>query len=318
MKRIILTVGPSLLHKFPIRNFHQSNYIYRINGAHGSIGHIRDDLKEIRKQVPKAEILIDLPGNKVRTANLKHSIHLDVSKQFSLSNDETNYPGFYAHLKKGDVVWANDSIFKFTVKQASKREVIFTSHSKGILHNNKGLHVRGIHGAIPFLFQKDKELIKLANRHEVSHVGLSFVRNINDIKMAKALISKGVQVISKVETKEAVRNVDSILKIVDYILVDRGDLSTEIGLEKVPAYQKYIVDRALFYNKKVFLATQFLKTMETNPIPTIAEVVDLYNTFKMGVYGIQLSEETAIGAHVDKCLSTLHGMLREIIHELKS
>ena len=90
-----------------------------------------------------------------------------------------------------------------------------------------------------------------------------------------------------------------------------------IGLEKVPAYQKFIVDRALFYNKKVFLATQFLKTMETSPIPTIAEVVDLYNTFKMGVYGIQLSEETAIGAHVDQCLAIIQRVLQEIIHELK-
>lgn len=317
MKRIIVTVGPSLLHKFPIRDHHQRHYIYRINGAHGSYHGIERDIHEIRRQVPTADILIDLPGNKVRTANLKRPIRLRASKPFSLKAHETNYPAFHRHLKKGDVVWANDSIFRFTVEKATKDRIVFRSHSNGTLLNNKGLHVRGIHRSIPFLFQRDLDLIALANKHRIAFVGLSFVRHVRDIREAMVLIDPGIQVISKVETLSAVRNLDSILKEVEHILVDRGDLSTEIGLEKVPAFQKFIVDRALFFNRKVFLATQFLKTMETNPIPTIAEVVDLYNTFKMGVYGIQLSEETAIGAYVGQCLATIHGMLREIIHELK-
>ena len=72
--------------------------------------------------------------------------------------------------------------------------------------------------------------------------------------------------ISKVETKAAVDNLESILMEVDHILIDRGDLSTEIGLNKVPIYQKHIIDKSLFHDKKVFLATQFLKSMEFNPV----------------------------------------------------
>jgi pyruvate kinase len=317
MKRIIVTVGPSLLHKVPIRELHRANYLYRINGAHGTTASIEGYLREIRRQVPAAEILMDLPGNKVRTANLQRPIQLKTGRSFVLKSYETNYPVFYRHLRKGDVVWANDSIFKFTVEKVARERILFRSHSNGTLLNNKGLHVRGIHASIPFLFQRDLDLIALANKHRIDFVGLSFVRHVRDIREAMKKIDGGVQIISKVETLSAVKNLDSILKAVEYILVDRGDLSTEIGLEKVPAFQKFIVDRALFFNKKVFLATQFLKTMETNPVPTIAEVVDLYNTFKMGVYGIQLSEETAVGAHVEKCLATIDGMLREIIHELK-
>ncbi len=317
MKKIIVTIGPSLLDNHLIRDIHTKNYIYRINGAHGDIHQIERYIQQILTEVPNAEVLLDLPGNKIRLENLNQPLQLKQLEKFTLSADQINYPDFYHHLKKGDVVWANDSIFKFIVHEVDRQHVVFESHSDGVLTNNKGLHVRGIHHGIPFLFQKDKELLELAGRHRLSYLGLSFVRNIEDILEVRNKVDSSIQLISKIETAEAVRNIDSILNFVDYVLVDRGDLSTEVGLSKVPSYQKYIVERGLFFNKKVFLATQFLKTMEVNPIPTIAEVIDLYNTLKMGVYGIQLSEETAIGAHPVKCLSVIHDLLNEIVQELK-
>ena len=99
---------------------------------------------------------------------------------------------------------------------------------------------------------------------------------------------------------------------IEFILIDRGDLSTEIGIEKIPAYQRFIVNKALFCNKKVFLATQFLKSMELNPIPTIPEVIDLYNTLSSGIYGVQMSEETAIGQHPKECLDIIIKLMDEI------
>ena len=102
---------------------------------------------------------------------------------------------------------------------------------------------------------------------------------------------------------------------VQFIWVDRGDLSTEIGIEKIPAYQTFILNKATFYNKKVFLATQFLKNMELNPIPTIPEVIDMYNTLRSGVYGLQLSEETAIGKYPKECLHTIVKLMDEIDSE---
>ena len=98
-------------------------------------------------------------------------------------------------------------------------------------------------------------------------------------------------------------------------MVDRGDLSTEVGIEKIPAYQAHILNKALYFNKKVFLATQFLKNMEINPIPTIPEVIDLYNTLQMGIYGIQMSEETAVGKYPKECLEMIAKLMDEI--ELK-
>jgi len=315
MKRVIATVGPSLLQKFPISKIHQDKYIYRINGAHGDKKSIIQTIAEIRSQVKHAEILIDLPGNKIRT-KLRNSIQLQIETDFSINHEDFNYDHFHTHLKIGDEVYANDSIFKFIVKEITSDTIIFKSLSNGLLLTNKGLHVREIHADIPFLFEKDLELIEIANSQKVSYVGLSFVRNVDDIQYAKSLIGKDVSIISKVETLAAVKNLDSILQVVDNILVDRGDLSTEIGIEKIPIFQKYILDKGNFYNKKVFLATQFLKNMEEKPLPTFPEVIDLYNTMKSGVHGIQLSEETAIGHYPYECLNLLENVMNEIIKEI--
>lgn len=318
MKKIIATVGPSLLHTTPLIDVHNERNIYRINGAHGTIDDIEKYILEIQSQVKDAKILMDLPGNKVRTAGFENGfIDIEENKVFSLSFEQMNYVKFYSHLNVGDTVWANDSIFRFTVQNidTDKKIIELMSHSTGRLLNNKGMHVRGIHKNIPFLFEKDKNLIKLANKHNLYCVGLSFVRTKADVLEAKNLINEGITIISKIETIAAVDNLVDILTEVEYILIDRGDLSTEIGLAKVPAYQKYIIDKALFYGKKVFLATQFLKSMELNPIPTIPEVIDMYNTLKSGVYGIQMSEETAVGKYPKNCLDTIVGLMDEIDNE---
>lgn len=314
MKKLIITVGPALLN-INLREIHNNGYIYRINGAHGTSDQVRQYVKNIRSQVPKADILLDLPGNKIRTANLARPIEVRQNKIFSLTTDQTNFPSLVKYLRAGNNVLADDSTLSFTVINASKDAVEFESNSNGQLRNNKGLHVRGIHGKIPFLFQKDKELTSLANELKISHVGLSFVRNAKDIRTAKQFIDPEITVVSKIETRAAVDNLNEILNAVDHILIDRGDLSTDIGLEKVPACQKFIIEKTNFFNKKVFLSTQFLKNMEEKPVPTIAEIIDLYNTFKMGVYGIQLSEETSIGKFPKECLNVVSKVLQQIESE---
>jgi pyruvate kinase len=318
MKKIIVTVGPSLLYRTPLCEVHNENYIYRINGAHGDVAETEAHLLEIRRQLPQAAILIDLPGNKVRTANLESPIVLTPNAHFRLPSRCVNYPNFYRHLEKGMVAWANDSTYQLVVEEANEREITFLSRSEGLLQNNKGLHVRGIHHDFPFLFEKDRQLIELANRHRVSYLGLSFVRDAEDIKLAMRLVSGEIEIISKVETLASIQNLNSILEKIDHILLDRGDLSTEVGLAKVPAYQDFVIGRAHLFNKRVFLATQVLKNMEERPLPTIAEIIDLYNSIKKGIYGIQLSEETAIGKYPKECLEAIHMVFEEITCETKS
>jgi pyruvate kinase len=318
MKKVIVTVGPSLLYRIPLGEVHDDKYIYRINGAHGSVADTETHLLEIKRQVPQAAILIDLPGNKIRTSNLESPLVFSSTAPFRLPSSCLNYPCFYRHLHKGMVAWANDSMYQFVVEAANEREITFLSKTDGTLGNNKGLHVRNIHAELPFLFEKDRQLIQLANRYHTDYIGLSFVRHAEDIKFARRLVADGIEIISKVETLASVQNLNLILENVEYILIDRGDLSTDVGLAKVPAYQDFIISRAHLYNKRVFLATQVLKTMEERPLPTIAEIIDLYTSIKKGIYGIQLSEETAIGKFPKECLETIRMVDDEIHCETKS
>lgn len=123
------------------------------------------------------------------------------------------------------------------------------------------------------------------------------------------------ELITKIETLDAVNHINDILPLTNYILIDRGDLSTDIGVERIPRFQKYIIDKALYFDVKIFLATQILKSMETKPIPTIGEIEALYDIYKSGVYGVQMSEETAVGKFVKKCIETLINMEQEVRSE---
>ena len=312
MRKYILTTGPALGNEIPLKDIHSNKNIYHINGAHGSVEEIEKNICNIRNQISDAAILMDLPGNKVRTANIEIGIQLEKGKQFSISSNQFNYKEFYRHLKPGMTAWANDSVFEFEVISTDQDKIVFLSKSDGVLINNKGVHVRGIHQDIPFLFDKDRELIALANKYKLEYVGLSFVRKPENIKEVQALLERGTEIISKIETIDAVKNINEIMALVKYILVDRGDLSTDIGIEKIPRFQKYIVDKALYFDVKVFLATQVLKNMETKPIPTIGEVEALYGIIKSGVYGVQMSEETAVGCYVKECVNLLEAMSQEI------
>lgn len=313
MQKIILTIGPSLGNKIPIKEIHNENFIYRINGAHGSTQDIKMQIKALRKQVKNIKILIDLPGNKIRTSGILKPIEVKKDKDFSLKINQFNYKDFYKLIKPKMEVFANDSTFLFIVKEVRDKEIIFTSKSSGLLLSNKGMHIRNLHKNIPFLFDKDKELIKLANELNVDFIGASFIRKSKEIEELKKLSSS--KIIAKVETLEAVNNLYEIIKNVEFILIDRGDLSTEIGIEKIPRFQKYIIEMAHHNGVKVFLATQILKNMEEKPIPTIAEIDDLYHIIKSGVFGIQLSEESAVGAYVKECIKFLHLMNDEINSE---
>ncbi|WP_270991581.1 pyruvate kinase [Campylobacter upsaliensis] len=316
MQKYILTTGPSLGNAIKLNSVHQDNFIYRINGAHGSIEDIRSTIFNLKKQINHIKILIDLPGNKIRTANIEpQGIKIEKDKDFILKNSQFNFKEFHKLVKPQMIVYANDSVFTFIVKEIKDDGIIFTSKSDGVLLNNKGMHIRDLHKDIPFLFQKDEELIKLCNEFNIEYVGASFVRSANDIKELKSLLDKHTKIISKIETIDAVDNLYEILQEVEFILIDRGDLSTEIGIEKIPRFQEHIINFANHNGVKVFLATQILKNMEEKPIPTIAEIDDLYHISKSGVYGIQLSEETAVGKFVKECVQILNLIKNEINSE---
>lgn len=310
--KIIVTLGPALLNAERLKTIDAlGECIYRINGAHSSELQARDYIARLRSILPQAKILIDLPGNKVRTAHLEPPIRLTKGEDFILRRHEVNYPEFHALVKPGDKISAYDSTYTFEVVETNKEALRLRSHSDGLLHSNRGLHVRGVNDAMPFLFEKDYMLMRVAKEEKIDFLGLSYVRSGQDIKEVKECLGPtDIQLIAKVETAAAVQNLYGIFQEVRAILIDRGDLSSAIGLLNLATAQGNIIEAAKRAHVDVYLATQFLKNMEQYPVPLIAEMIDLCQTVKLGITGIQLSEETAVGKYPIECVQLVFDAFR--------
>ena len=152
MERIIVTIGPSIFNS-GIYFKHQENYIYRINGAHSDSESLVQIAQLIRKEISNPKILIDLPGNKIRTAKINDPIKLVQNESFTLNKQNINFPNFLNYIKVGQTVYADDSTLRFRVEKINDNEIKFLSLSNGYLKNSKGLHVRGIHSKYYFSFK---------------------------------------------------------------------------------------------------------------------------------------------------------------------
>lgn len=304
---IIVTVGPSILSKIDkLLEIQQAGpCIFRLNGAHCSPEQLKIYTRVIRSVIPQAGIMIDLPGNKIRTAKNLNKIQFMRGEAITLRDTDFNYAGFPAMLRPGNEILANDSTLRFIVERADDRSLLLRAEYSGELISGKGMHIPGITKELPFLFQADIDLIHAAAEAELDYISLSYVRCAEDISQVRLLVTElnyNPELIAKIETSPALDNLEEILDEVEKVNIDRGDLSSEIGLLSLPQSQDNVIRKCRSRKKEVFLATQCLKNMETKPIPLIPEIIDLSSSIRQGISGIQLSEETAVGLYPVECI----------------
>jgi pyruvate kinase len=305
--QVIVTVGPATLKKDVLKRIYEVGpCIFRINGAHSSPLDMKEKVHFIKGVISQAQIMLDLPGNKIRLAGLKEPIKLKKGELLDIHSDQINYSDFYKIVKPADMVFAQDSTLMLEVVAIKNKTIELLSHSNGLLEDKRGLHVKKICDDLPFLFEKDIKLIDAGCKLGITYLGISYVRTADDIIKVKKEIDKinvsKPTLIAKIETAKALDNLEKIFEQVSNILVDRGDLSSEVGLQNLPLCQEKVINAAKKAGKNIFLATQFLKNMQTHPIPLIAESLDLYRTLTSGICGIQLSEETAVGHYPFECV----------------
>ena len=164
----------------------------------------------------------------------------------------------------------------------------------------------------------DKELIKFAIEENLAYIGVSYVKSAKDIFEVRNIASPAsVKLISKIETKEAIKNIDQIISASDGIMIDRGDLANEIGIEKLPKIQKRIIHKCNLSEKPVIVATEMLLSMVENSKPTKAEVLDIANAVSDGADYVMLSEETAIGKYPNQAIELVKKIIKEIEADYK-
>jgi len=295
------TLGPALLTVPKLNALVDAGVtIFRINGAHSDGPSTTRMIEIVRRAVgERAKLMVDLPTNKIRVRNLSDPIVFGPGESFVLDADQLNYPPLCKLVQPGDEVIVNDGKNRLEVLRAAHDAIEFRADASGQLGNNRGLiFTRDLHDRdFPYFFERDLELIEVINALAVDYVGLSYVRYDSDKREALRRIANPHSLIYKVETRSAWENLETLIQPGEMISIDRGDLAGEIGLINIPHAQDRIVRFAHRHRVEVFVATQFLATMEHSPIPLVSEVTGLYETIKLGVSGIQLSEETAVGLH---------------------
>ena len=306
--RFICTIGPKTMTRDWLERLHRGGMgIARVNGAHGSLDDVRAMIERLKADLPAGvEILLDLPGNKIRTDGFEKPIELETGSEFVLEPTMLTYPPLHKSLKTGDVISAADGTIRLEVLAIDGDDVRTKVLVGGMLANRKGINVKGIHGTIPFDFERDIDLLNVAIELGVDHVGLSFVRSPEHVRRIRAqLVDTKIALVAKVETEEAVAHLDEILDQAGMIMIDRGDLEAEVGREQVPLVQKEVIRRASEVGVPVICASQFLCSMLGKPLPFIAEVSDIANAVLDGASLLMLSEETAIGDFPEDCIRTM-------------
>jgi len=184
-----------------------------------------------------------------------------------------------------------------------------------VLSSRKGVNFPNSNLKISAITEKDEKDLIFGARNAVDIVAISFVNSKEDILKAKEILKNAGAtpwVVAKIETKKAVENLDEILEASDGVMVARGDLGIEVGIEKVPVIQKKIIRRANKLKKPVITATQMLLSMVNSPFPTRAEVSDVANAVMDGTDAVMLSDETTVGKYPIKAVETLTKIIKEI------
>ncbi|MEX2411300.1 MAG: pyruvate kinase [Candidatus Paceibacterota bacterium] len=313
--KIVATIGPSSEDERTLSKMIKEGLnIMRLNFSHGDFNEHQkrvDIWRKIAKQQNKnLGILQDLSGPKIRIGDFEtEKITLKKNSKFIFTTEKikgtkekayVNYPLLVKDLKKGDNILLDDGKLRLEVEKIKNKEIITKVLIGGEIRGRRGVNLPGANLKISALTPKDKKDLDFAAKNNIDFVALSFVRSVNDIRQLRSLMKKkkiDAEIISKIETQQAVDNIDEIINETDGVMVARGDLAIEIGPEKVPSIQKMIIRKCNDLGKPVITATQMLESMINNPVPTRAEVSDIANAILDGTDAVMLSGETTVGEY---------------------
>ena len=220
-----------------------------------------------------------------------------------------SYRGLIGDVSVGDRLLVDDGLVAFQIREIAPPEIRCVALNGGAISSRKSMNVPGVALAMPFLSDRDREDLSFGVQHGYEYVAVSFARKKEDVlDLARYLRDHGgeqIKLISKIESREGLDNLDDIIRVSDGIMVARGDLGVEIPLEEIPIVQKDMIRRCYRAGKPVITATQMLDSMMRNPRPTRAEVTDVANAIYDGTSAIMLSGETASGKYPVAAFETM-------------
>ena len=319
--KIIATVGPSVDSKNKIHELIDSGAdVIRLNFSHGSHEDHKNIVDWVRDYPKSIAIMQDIQGPKIRTGISQKGTFLNAGQVVELTSKESksteksifiNYENLLTDIKPGERIFIDDGQVVMRVIELTGKNMAANIEIGGELRDNQGVAFPDSKLSVSAITLKDKEDLAYGKKIGVDIVAVSFVRKASDITEVKALVESNIKIIAKIELKEAMKNLDSIIDESDGVMVARGDLGVQLPLEQVPFAQKKILDTANYKGKISITATEMLQSMKTSFRPTRAEVTDITNAILDGTDAVMLSAETSIGDHPNNVVKVMASICEE-------
>ena len=331
--KIVCTIGPACSSYATLLKMARAGMnVARLNFSHGAYeGHL-EMLNLIRRVEAELKTpiacLLDTQGPEIRTGNveggtvsLEQGSLLTLTTQTVVGNGErvtVKYKPLPKEVTPGQDIFIDDGTLHLRVEEVRDEEVLCRVVVGGLLGDSKCINIPGAEISLPALSKKDEDDIKWGLDQEMEYIAVSFVKNRADIMEVRRVMEKfggSMKIIAKIETVQAVQNIEEITDVVDGVMIARGDLGVEIPTEEVPIQQKRIIDICRGKGKLTIVATQMLDSMIRNPRPTRAEANDVANAVLDGADAVMLSGETAKGAYPLQSVETMNRIVKRTEEE---
>ena len=327
--KVVATLGPASRSEEAIRGLVEAGVdVFRLNMAHGSIPEHQESLERIRRVSDELArpvgVLADLAGPKIRLGELPGGA-VEVAEGDRLrfvrgtearaaGEFTVTYEPLIDELGVGDPVMIADGTISLVVEEKNAGHVTCRVVQGGTIRSRQGVNLPGVKLSVAAMSPADWQHAEWAASMGIDFVSLSFVRSAVEVKLLKELLrTRGSQarVVAKIEKREAIENLESIVDAADAVMVARGDLGVETDVASVPMVQKRIIRACQRYQKPVIVATQMLDSMQHARRPTRAEATDVANAILDGADACMLSGETAIGEHPRRVVEMMRRIARE-------
>jgi len=322
--KIICTLGPASENSEIIRQMIEAGTdVFRLNMSHAKHEWVRDIVPRVRALAEQlgrnVALLLDTQGPSIRTGILQRDLSLAVGDVLEITvrgakctepNSITvNYDDLIDDVSVGDVVLLDNGLMQVRVLEKGGDRIRAAVLTAGTLGSRRHINLPGVHVNLPALTAKDLADVALGVELGVDFVALSFARKKEDIEELRQVLQESgsaAQVVAKIESQSAVREIDDMTRAADVILIARGDLGIECPMEELPIIQRRIVKRCLRFGKPVIVATQMLESMVNHPVPTRAEITDVANAVFEQADAIMLTGETTSGRYPVECVNVLN------------
>ncbi|MBV7506540.1 pyruvate kinase [Bacillus sp. sid0103] len=320
----VCTIGPSSNDKKVLTELiNHGMTIARLNFSHGtheSHSNVIRLIKSLSNETGhQIKLLGDLQGPKIRLGKVEgEKVTLKTGQTFTLHIDQVlgnekqvsvDYENLVKDVQPENRILINDGAVELIITDVDQTKVVTNVKTGGEISSRKGVNLPGVVTSLPAITEKDKLDIQFLLREEVDFIACSFVRKASHIKEIRSFIESAQgfapKLVAKIETIEAIQNFQEICKETDAVMIARGDLGVELPYQWIPLLQKAMIRECNRLDSFVITATQMLQSMVVNPLPTRAEVMDVFQSVMDGTNAVMLSAESAAGHYPVESIETL-------------